>query len=305
MRAAVLLALDDDRRARARGAHRVALQPRRAPDRGRAHRDPERRAREPRPCFSPAPAPPPHARARAEQISTDVSRIDAAAQWFHAGWTAPVQVSICLIILCVQLGPSALAGFALFVLMLPIQERIMKGQFVTRRGSMQYTDRRAKLLMEILGARRWRFRRGGGADVRAASMRIVKYFTYEQPFLRRAWLTLPLRVGRADAAQASSTSGTRSSRASARSKRCARPSTMARSCRRACTVDMGCPQPRARVLDPDPRRDRRVRDVLRELARLRRRDHLLLAQPVQRAPPPAPLPASRSPATARSSCASR
>jgi ATP-binding cassette subfamily C (CFTR/MRP) protein 1 len=109
-------------------------------------------------AFRPRPRVPAHTR----QISTDVSRIDAAAQWFHAGWTAPVQVSICLIILCVQLGPSALAGFALFVLMLPIQERIMKGQFVTRRGSMQYTDRRAKLLMEILGARRWRFRRGGG-----------------------------------------------------------------------------------------------------------------------------------------------
>jgi ATP-binding cassette subfamily C (CFTR/MRP) protein 1 len=105
-------------------------------------------------AFRPRSRAPAHVRARAEQISTDVSRIDAAAQWFHAGWTAPVQVSICLVILCVQLGPSALAGFALFVLMLPIQERIMKGQFVTRRGSMQYTDRRAKLLMEILGARR-------------------------------------------------------------------------------------------------------------------------------------------------------
>lgn len=101
-------------------------------------------------------------------ISTDVSRIDQAAQWFHAGWTAPVQVSICLIILCVQLGPSALAGFSLFVLIMPLQERVMTMQFNIRRKSMQWTDKRAKLLTEIL-----------------AAMRVVKYFTYELSFLDR------------------------------------------------------------------------------------------------------------------------
>ncbi|EIN03766.1 ABC protein [Punctularia strigosozonata HHB-11173 SS5] len=101
-------------------------------------------------------------------ISTDVSRIDAAAQWFHAGWTAPVQVSICLIILCVQLGPSALAGFALFALVAPMQTHIMSMQFKIRRKTNVWTDQRAKLLLEVL-----------------SSMRIVKYFTYEVPFLNR------------------------------------------------------------------------------------------------------------------------
>lgn len=58
-------------------------------------------------------------------ISTDVSRIDACAQWFHAAWTAPIQVTVCLIVLLVDMGPSALAGFALFILMIPIQEQVM------------------------------------------------------------------------------------------------------------------------------------------------------------------------------------
>jgi ATP-binding cassette subfamily C (CFTR/MRP) protein 1 len=107
------------------------------------------------------------------QISTDVSRIDAAAQWFHAGWTAPVQVILCLIILCVQLGPAALAGFALFAAVMPLQERIMRAQFVLRRGSMIWTDKRAKLLVEVL-----------------SSMRVVKYFTYELPFLKREWIAV-------------------------------------------------------------------------------------------------------------------
>ncbi|KDQ57350.1 hypothetical protein JAAARDRAFT_194496 [Jaapia argillacea MUCL 33604] len=92
-------------------------------------------------------------------ISTDVSRIDAAAQWFHAAWTAPIQVS---------LGPSALAGFSLFLLVAPIQERVMAYQFHVRKHSMKWTDQRAQVLLEILGA-----------------MRVVKYFTYEVPFLQR------------------------------------------------------------------------------------------------------------------------
>ncbi|KAJ7164009.1 ABC protein [Mycena crocata] len=101
-------------------------------------------------------------------VSTDISRIDACAQWFHAAWTAPIQVTICLIILLTQLGPSALAGFSLFVVIIPILERIMARQYKTRRDSMKFTDQRAKILLEVLG-----------------SMRVVKYFCYEVPFLKR------------------------------------------------------------------------------------------------------------------------
>ncbi|PVF97426.1 ABC protein [Serendipita vermifera] len=101
-------------------------------------------------------------------MSTDISRVDFAAQWFHAVWTAPIQVTVCLILLLVQMGPSALAGFALFVLIIPVQERAMAKQFTIRKGSMIWTDMRAKLLQELLGA-----------------MRIIKYFTYEIPYLGR------------------------------------------------------------------------------------------------------------------------
>jgi ATP-binding cassette subfamily C (CFTR/MRP) protein 1 len=66
------------------------------------------------------------------------------------------------------MGPSALAGFALFVLIIPVQERAMTYQFNIRKGSMIWTDMRAKLLQELLGA-----------------MRIIKYFTYEMPYLER------------------------------------------------------------------------------------------------------------------------
>ncbi|KAJ7891133.1 ABC protein [Mycena leptocephala] len=101
-------------------------------------------------------------------VSTDVSRVDACAQWFHAAWTAPIQTTVCLIILLVELGPSALAGFALFLLIIPLQERIMAQQFSLRKASMKWTDERAGRVLEVV-----------------ASMRVVKYFCYEGSFLAR------------------------------------------------------------------------------------------------------------------------
>ncbi|OAX34172.1 hypothetical protein K503DRAFT_699205, partial [Rhizopogon vinicolor AM-OR11-026] len=100
-------------------------------------------------------------------ISTDVSRVDACAQWFVT-WTAPIQVTVCLIILLLELGPSALAGFSLFILIIPFQQRLMAMQHRMRLQSMKWTDQRAKVLLEVL-----------------AAMRVVKYFSYEVPFLKR------------------------------------------------------------------------------------------------------------------------
>ncbi|KAG8946658.1 hypothetical protein FRC04_011552 [Tulasnella sp. 424] len=101
-------------------------------------------------------------------MSTDISRIDYAAQWFHAVWTAPIQVLVCLVLLLIQLGPSALAGFAVFVMLVPLQKQFMTHQLGIRRKSMKWTDERAGLLQELLSA-----------------MRIIKYFCYEVPFLER------------------------------------------------------------------------------------------------------------------------
>ncbi|KAI0768143.1 ABC protein [Trametes elegans] len=67
-----------------------------------------------------------------------------------------------------DLGPSALAGFSLFLLIIPIQERVMSFQFRVGKNSLKWTDKRAKIILEVLGA-----------------MRVVKYFCYEQPFLKR------------------------------------------------------------------------------------------------------------------------
>ena len=101
-------------------------------------------------------------------ISTDVSRIDFCCEYFHMSWTAPIQLGICFGLLLSNLGLSALAGFSVFVILAPIQSKIMKFLSRTRRKTMEWTDKRAKLLQELLGG-----------------MRLIKLFAWEAPFLKR------------------------------------------------------------------------------------------------------------------------
>jgi hypothetical protein len=75
---------------------------------------------------------------------------------------------VCLGLLLATLGPSALAGFFVFVVLTPIQGKIMKSLFQSRRKSMQWTDKRVKLLQELLGG-----------------MKLIKFFAWEIPFLNR------------------------------------------------------------------------------------------------------------------------
>lgn len=101
-------------------------------------------------------------------VSTDVSRIDFCAGFFHMSWTAPIQLIIIIIILLVNLGVSSLAGIGFLVVMLYPQGKAMKAMFGFRKKAMAWTDKRAKLIQELLGG-----------------MRIVKFFAWEQPYLAK------------------------------------------------------------------------------------------------------------------------
>ncbi|KAG1899413.1 ABC transporter [Suillus fuscotomentosus] len=101
-------------------------------------------------------------------ISTDVSRIDFCMGYFHMSWTALIQLTICLVLLLINLGPSALAGFALLLVATPVQTYAVKRLFSLRMKSMAWTDKRSKTLQEIL-----------------SGMRVIKFFSWEVPFLKR------------------------------------------------------------------------------------------------------------------------
>ena len=101
-------------------------------------------------------------------MSVDTYRVDQASGMFHLLWTSPIQIAIVLVVLCVNIGYSALSGYALLLICLPLLTRAIKALFVRRKGINKITDQRVTLTQEILG-----------------SVRFVKFFGWETSFLAR------------------------------------------------------------------------------------------------------------------------
>jgi ATP-binding cassette subfamily C (CFTR/MRP) protein 1 len=101
-------------------------------------------------------------------MSVDTYRVDQAAGFFHIMWTSPIQIVISLALLVVNLTYSALAGFALLVIALPLLARAIRGLLLRRVGINKLTDQRVTATQEIL-----------------QSVRFVKFFGWETAFLDR------------------------------------------------------------------------------------------------------------------------
>ncbi|WFD33272.1 hypothetical protein MCUN1_000085 [Malassezia cuniculi] len=100
-------------------------------------------------------------------LSTDVSRIDFGAGWWLLAFTAPVEIIVCLVILLSKFGYQSFSGFALIVVVVPLEMYCMTFLFKLRSKSMTWTDKRARRTQEVL-----------------SGMRIVKLFSYESSFLK-------------------------------------------------------------------------------------------------------------------------
>lgn len=101
-------------------------------------------------------------------MSVDTYRVDQASGMFHILWTSPLQIVVVLIVLCINLGYSALAGYALLIIMLPLLTKAIKSLFARRKKINKITDQRVTLTQEIL-----------------SSVRFVKFFGWETAFLDR------------------------------------------------------------------------------------------------------------------------
>ncbi|GAB7359206.1 hypothetical protein MBLNU230_g5865t1 [Neophaeotheca triangularis] len=101
-------------------------------------------------------------------MSVDTYRVDQACGMFHMVWTSPVQVIITLILLLINLGPSALSGFGLICIMMPLLGRAIGSLMRRRKDINKITDQRVGLTQEILSA-----------------VRFVKFFGWETSFLER------------------------------------------------------------------------------------------------------------------------
>lgn len=83
-------------------------------------------------------------------------------------WTSPIACLVTLALLLINLTYSALAGFALLVIGLPVLTKAVKVLFARRRKINKITDQRVSLTQEILQA-----------------VRFVKFFGWESAFLAR------------------------------------------------------------------------------------------------------------------------
>nr|POF04550.1 oligomycin resistance atp-dependent permease yor1 [Quercus suber] len=101
-------------------------------------------------------------------MSTDTSRIDQAAANVHRCWVSPIQVLLTLVLLCVNLGYSALAGFGLVCVLVPLLGRAIRSLMSRRRIINKVTDQRVQLTQEIV-----------------SSIRFIKLFSWETSFLDR------------------------------------------------------------------------------------------------------------------------
>ncbi|KAK3995102.1 P-loop containing nucleoside triphosphate hydrolase protein [Cladorrhinum sp. PSN332] len=101
-------------------------------------------------------------------MSVDTYRVDQACGLFHMIWTAPLSLLITLAMLLVNLTYSALAGFALLVVGMPLLTKAIKSLFIRRKAINKITDQRVGLTQEIL-----------------QSVRFVKFFGWEGSFLKR------------------------------------------------------------------------------------------------------------------------
>ncbi|KAH2647828.1 hypothetical protein KXW29_004375 [Aspergillus fumigatus] len=101
-------------------------------------------------------------------LGVDVDRIDTASGMLHMLWVAPIGLIVALIILIVNIGYSALAGYALLVVGVFALAWAMRLLVQFRRAINKITDQRVTLTREIL-----------------YSVRFVKFFGWESSFLKR------------------------------------------------------------------------------------------------------------------------
>jgi ABC-type multidrug transport system fused ATPase/permease subunit len=100
--------------------------------------------------------------------SVDAKRIGNFWQWVHVFWSSPLQLILALIGLFSILGPSALAGVGVMILVLPLTYWVQRKTGEYQDTMMKHKDSRVKLLNEALQA-----------------IRVIKFFAWEEKFTER------------------------------------------------------------------------------------------------------------------------
>ncbi|KAF3198093.1 hypothetical protein TWF106_001072 [Orbilia oligospora] len=100
-------------------------------------------------------------------MGTDTWRVDQATSWSHMVWTSPIQIFVCIALLVVNVGVSALAGLGLLFVLVPFIAWAISTLAKRRKAMNHITDKRVSLTQEIL-----------------QGVRFVKLFGWEESFLK-------------------------------------------------------------------------------------------------------------------------
>ena len=83
-------------------------------------------------------------------MSVDQQRLSDLCQWGQQLWSAPFQITLCMISLYQLVGVSCFAGVAAMLVMIPINGFIARFMKKLQLSQMKYKDSRARLMTEIL-----------------------------------------------------------------------------------------------------------------------------------------------------------
>lgn len=84
-------------------------------------------------------------------VTSDVSRLDQCAQRLHMIWTTVIQIVVLFILIMLQIGIlPTLCGFAVLIILVPLQILILRLIGTRRVSSLKYTDARIDLISEML-----------------------------------------------------------------------------------------------------------------------------------------------------------
>ncbi|CAB3237240.1 unnamed protein product [Arctia plantaginis] len=99
-------------------------------------------------------------------LSNDIARFDYAFMFLHYLWIVPIQAAVVLYLLYITAGYAPFVGlFSVVLFILPLQAGLTKLTSVIRRQTAQRTDKRIKLMAEII-----------------KGIQVLKMYAWEKPF---------------------------------------------------------------------------------------------------------------------------
>ncbi|CUT98873.1 multidrug resistance associated protein 1 [Echinococcus multilocularis] len=100
-------------------------------------------------------------------MSIDAYRFFMLMVNLHIFWSGPLQVTVAIYLLWKELGPSVFTGVALLLVMIPINTMVAKKSKVLQEKQLKTTDKRIKLISEILNG-----------------IRVLKLYAWEPSFIQ-------------------------------------------------------------------------------------------------------------------------